>query len=291
MTNFQNKVYININFTFSFLYCSTFLGLSQEFHNFCSISKKQQQHLEKHKHQFVLHILRQCYQLSQKNNKLLFWYTLLHDWFGSTWTGKSLLQEQQFTLPKSTFRNLKVKCVEIIKGQLQQLITTTPVAVFWMDNFSKVYVRDYNWKWSQIPYELRNLTAVAVFLSDTPLLQNTSNLSLASPLPKYSFQSWQQFYFGFLEKVENSSKLYYLQETYTDLYSSEATALSLNLHKTFRPLELTDFSPQDILGNLSTLTFLKKNYSTSMPFTVVVADIAFVTKFWKFCLSSTAVGK
>jgi hypothetical protein len=184
-----------------------------------------------------------------------------------------------------------VKCVEIIKGQLQQLITTTPVAVFWMDNFSKVYVRDYNWKWSQIPYKLRNLTAVAVFLSDTPLLQNTSNLSLASPLPKYSFKSWQQFYFGFLEKVENSSKLYFLQETYTDLYSSEATALSLNLHKTFRPLELTDFSPQDILGNLSTLTFLKKHYPISMLFTVVVADIAFVTKFWKFCLSSTAVGK
>jgi len=37
-------------------------------------------------------------------------------------------------------------------------------------------------------------------------------------------------------------------------------------------------------GNLSTLTFLKKHYPTNMPFTVVVADIAFVTKFWKFTL-------
>ena len=89
----------------------------------------------------------------------------------------------------------------------------------------------------------------------------------------------------------NSVKHCYEPETYTNLYSSTTTAHTLNLHKTFRPLELTDFSPQDLKGNLSTLTFLKKHYPTNMPFTVVVADIAFVTKFWKFSLSSTQVGK
>jgi hypothetical protein len=222
----------------------------------------------------------------------LFWFTLLHEWFGSTWTGKSLLQVQQFTLPKSTFRSLKVKSVEVIKGQLQQLLATAPVVMYWMDNFSKVYVRDYNWQWSQVPWELRNLTATAAFVDHTPLpLQNIQNLSYAPPLPKYSLRSWKEFYLDFLEKVENSAKLYYLAETFTDLYPAPATAVRVNLHTTFRPLELTDFSPQDIKGNLSTLTFLKKNYPSQMPLTIVVADIAFVTKFWKFCLSSTAVGK
>jgi len=285
LTCFFSSRYINIFFPV--------LTFRRTFDNFFAASKKQQQHLEKYKHQFVLHILRQCYQLSQKNNKLLFWYTLLHDWFGSTWTEKSLLQEQQLTLPKSTFRNLKTSCVEVIKSQLQQLLTTIPVTVYWMDNFSKVYVRDYNWKWAQIPWELRNLTAVAVFVSEIPLLQrhNQRNISFSAPLPKYNKKLWKEFYESFLEKVETSVTLFYLLESYTDLYPSATTSPKMNLHTTFRPLELTDFNPQDLEGNLSTLTFLKKHYPTNMPFTVVVADIAFVTKFWKFTLSSTGIGK
>lgn len=114
---------------------------------------------------------------------------------------------------------------------------------------------------------------------------------MTNPLPKYNLKSWKEFYNDFLEKVQNSAKHCYLLETFTDLYPPVPTANSINLHTTFRPLELTDFSPQDLKGNLSTLTFLKKNYTTTMPLTVVVADIAFVTKFWKFALSSTNIGK
>ena len=67
--------------------------------------------------------------------------------------------------------------------------------------------------------------------------------------------------------------------------------MPLNLHSTFRPLELLQFNPSTLEGNLETLLYLKKKYPTSLPFTIVVADIAFVTKWWKYCLSATTNGK
>ncbi len=242
-------------------------------------------------YQYVLFLLKQCYQTSQKNNKLLFWFSLLNEWFGLTWTGRSLYQQQQFILPKTTYRRLKKHILETVAVQLSEELKKAEIVIFWMDNFSKIYISDYNYKYKDVPWELRNLTATAAFILPQSITKlDFTILSLNSPLPLNTDNTWKSFWNFFFFKVKNTKKITFTLGNWIQKYTSSNLAVNLNLHTTFKPLELLDFNPSTIQGNLSALYYLKSKYPTSLPFTIIVADIAFVTKWWKLCLTSKLPG-
>ena len=78
-----------------------------------------------------------------------------------------------------------MKVFKFRQQKLQQQTTVSTVAIFWMDNFSKIYVTDYNYHLTEVPWKLRNQTATAVFLADTINALDLSKYSLAKPLPAY----------------------------------------------------------------------------------------------------------
>jgi hypothetical protein len=207
-----------------------------------------------------------------------------------TWTGRSLYQNQNMVLPKSTFLNLKKSTLLLVKQTLINEIFSSEIAIFWMDNFSKVYISDYTYKLTDVPWELRNLTAVGCFISKIPLNFKYKDLTYNNPLPKDDISLWRGFFKEFKKELLESSTLTYFTGDWLQSCEPEQTSVELNLHSSFKPLELLDYNPSTLQGCLSTLKYLQKTYPSHLPFTIVVADIAFVTKWWKFCLSKNSCG-
>ena len=217
--------------------------------------------MEKRKFQYLLQLIQQCYQNSQKNNKLLFWFSLLNEWFGLTWTGRSFFQQQQLILPRTTYRRLKLKGLEIMKNDLQQQISTSAGNIFWMDNFSKVYVTNYQYSESNVPWKLRNLTATGVFLIPKlpENLQNPKNFNLNSPLPTYNLENCRIFFKKFVKTIKKGKmETFHATNNWLKKYPSVNSAIKPQLHSSFKPLELLDFNPSNFLGCLSTLGIFKE---------------------------------
>jgi len=177
--------------------------------------------------------------------------------------------------------------------KLSTEVQIADIIIFWMDNFSKVYVTDYNYKWSQVPWELRNLTASGTFIFSkaSSEILDYSQYSVTTPLPPNDLSLWKDFYKYFKEELLETKSLTYANPSWLSQVTSTSTNIKLNLHTTFKPLELLQFNPSTLQGNLSILLYLKQKYPTTLPFTIVVADIAFVAKWWKYCLSSSTNGK
>ena len=128
-----------------------------------------------------------------------------------------------------------------------------------MDNFSKVYVTDYSYKWKEVPWELRNLTATGVFIlpKSQTLLLNYTNISLNSPLPINTHTIWKIFWKFFFFKVQKAKNFTYSSSKWIETYIPSKFAVDLHLHTTFKPLELLEYNPSTIQGTLSTLYYLK----------------------------------
>ena len=81
--------------------------------------------------------------MSQKNNLFIFHFSLLNEWFGLSWAGR---QKKSNNLPKSTYRRKKQSLVTTILSESQELITSKPVTLLWMDNFCEVYSKGYGFQ-------------------------------------------------------------------------------------------------------------------------------------------------
>ena len=95
--------------------------------------------------------------------------------------------------------------------KLSEKVQATNVSFFWMDNFSKIYITDYNYKWSQVSWELRNLTATASFIAEIVFneILNYGKYSLTSPLPVNDNLLWQNFFKSFKSELKEASNLTY----------------------------------------------------------------------------------
>ena len=152
----------------------------------------------------------------------------------------------------------------IIEGK-KMVESYDSIALFWMDNFSEVYIRNYNYTTDGVPWAVRNLTATAVW---------NFNFSIPgfSQMPLIKFHKH-------IGEFSLQMKLKLAKCILTLLQLFEKTS---DEPISFKNLKSYDNSPFSLCGILQTVVNLQQDYFPNQKIIPIFnCDIAFFKKWWQ----------